>query len=292
MPTAAVTVIIPVYNNVHYLHHLLGEIEAQYDPKVEVLLINDGSSEQSLFELNQLTFNYPFIKIISKENGGLSDARNWGLNAAAGTYSIFLDPDDGVPHNYIELLVKAVKAGHDFYIFDFYYCKSDGKRELSLQGPYKGPEHFIKSLLVGSFHGSVCTKLIKTSLYKQYRISFPVGISISEDLLTVVKLLQKNLDVCYVNEPIYYYNVDNSILTSTRENKFFKQSAWIIEQLQKIDGKNQFEKQILHRKINLKFNIKRNNITNVKLTYNFKDYITLLKNFNLKDFIKFSLTLI
>lgn len=286
------SVIIPIYNNVHYLHYLLGEIEVQYDPKVEVLLINDGSSEQSLFELNQLKFDYPFIKVISKENGGLSDARNWGLNAAAGTYSIFLDPDDGVPHNYIELLVKAVKAGRDFYIFDFFYCKSDGKRELSSQGPYKGSEHFIKNLLVGRFHGSVCTKLIKTSLYKQYDIYFPVGISISEDLLTVVKLLQKKLDVCYVNEPIYYYNVDNSILTSSRESKFFEESVWVIEQLQKIDGKMQFEKQILHRKINLKFNIKRNNITNVKLTYNFKDYITLLKNFNLKDFIKFSLTLI
>ena len=292
MANAKVTVIIPVYNNVHYLHYLLGEIKVQYDPKVEVLLIDDGSSEQSLFELNQLKFNYPFIKIISKANGGLSDARNWGLNAAAGTYSIFLDPDDGVPHNNIELLLKAVKAGHDFYIFDFFYCTSDGKRELSLQGPYKGPEHFIKSLIVGSFHGSVCTKLIKTSLYKQYNTFFPVGISICEDLLTVVKLVQKNLDVCYVNEPIYYYNVDNSTLTINRENKFFKQSAWVIEQLQKIDGKNQFEKQILHRKINLKFNIKKNHVTNVKLNYTFKEFVTLLKNFNMKDFIKFLLTLI
>ncbi|MDA6078113.1 glycosyltransferase [Edwardsiella anguillarum] len=120
------SIIIPVYNTSMYLHACLNSVFKQYDESLEVIIVNDGSTDNSLDIINGYEGKYSFINI-NKVNGGLSSARNSGLSAATGKYIAFLDSDDMWTDGIYEVIKgKLLKHNPDCLSFPYISVDADG----------------------------------------------------------------------------------------------------------------------------------------------------------------------
>lgn len=125
-----ISIVIPVYNVDNYLRQCLNSVIAQSFPNIEVILVNDGSSDNSKQICEEYELKYSFIKLINKKNGGLSDARNVGILNSTGEYILFLDSDDyWDDNNFLYDLVQYIKKypniDYIFFRYKFYYQKKD-----------------------------------------------------------------------------------------------------------------------------------------------------------------------
>ena len=105
-----VSIIVPVYNVVDYVEECLNSIKSQTYRNIEVIVVNDGSTDTSLSICNKVAVNDNRFHVYTKENGGLSDARNFGIKKASGTLITFIDSDDYVDAEYIQCLVETLDA--------------------------------------------------------------------------------------------------------------------------------------------------------------------------------------
>lgn len=105
-----VSIIVPIYNIHDYIGRCIESIEKQTYKNIEILLINDGSKDKSRDICEEYARNDKRIRIVDKKNGGLSDARNWGIDVAKGEYIVFVDGDDYIRENYIEILLKSIES--------------------------------------------------------------------------------------------------------------------------------------------------------------------------------------
>ena len=135
--SAKVNIIVPIYNAEKYLRETLDSLTAQTLKDIEILCINDGSTDNSLFILEEYEVKFPnLIKIYSKANGGIADARNFGLSKVSSPYFGFLDSDDTVEPNTFETLYnKAIEEESDVVFSDFYWSYPD-KENIVKDGPY------------------------------------------------------------------------------------------------------------------------------------------------------------
>ena len=135
-----VSIIVPVYNVEKYLSKCIEILINQTYTNIEILLINDGSTDNSKKICEQFKEKDSRIKLINKENGGLSDARNKGLQEAIGKYIAFVDSDDYVEKNYIETLYSLItKFNSEIAIADFRVIKGAKK----IKGTAHGSSFFI-----------------------------------------------------------------------------------------------------------------------------------------------------
>lgn len=183
----AVSVIVPVYNTEKYLAKCLESLVSQTLEEMEILLIDDGSTDGSYKIMEQFRCRYPEkIRIFQKENGGQGAARNLGISLAEGEYIGFVDSDDYVaPQMYGEMYRKAAAEKLDLVQCRFHYRTGEGK-ELSTYGTVKKyssrKEMFIDPLV------SPWNKLIKASLLKDNAVTFTEGY-IYEDTAFYLKLI-------------------------------------------------------------------------------------------------------
>ena len=101
-----VSIIVPIYNSEKYLHACLDSIVSQTYKNIEIILVNDGSIDKSGVICDEYSRKYNNIKVFHKENGGVSSARNLGIDNATGQYLAFVDPDDYIDANMYEILVE------------------------------------------------------------------------------------------------------------------------------------------------------------------------------------------
>lgn len=127
-----VSVVVPIYNVAEYLPKCIESILAQTYPDYELILVNDGSKDNSPEIAEEYAKKDPRIKVIHKPNGGLSDARNEGMKYATGKYVSFIDSDDFIEPDMLEKCVNAMHADDaDMVIFDYYqYYQATGKKEV------------------------------------------------------------------------------------------------------------------------------------------------------------------
>lgn len=168
---------------------------------LEILAVNDGSTDNSRAVMEELVKQDSRIKILEKPNGGLSDARNHGIDHARGEYICFVDGDDTIAAAYVEKLYDALKNGADISACDMEYVYEDGHREYSNGGDFtvssvKGMPSLIR------INNSACNKLYRTALFEKIR--FPKG-KLYEDLATVPIQIYRSSSVAKVNEPLYFY---------------------------------------------------------------------------------------
>ena len=123
-----VSVIVPVYNTEKYLRKCLDSLVNQDFSDYEIVIVNDGSTDSSESIINEYVSKYDFIKSFAKANGGLSSARNYGIDKASGNYLAFVDSDDYVESNYLKELYESItKDKSDIAVCEFSYVYSDGK---------------------------------------------------------------------------------------------------------------------------------------------------------------------
>lgn len=207
-----VSIVVPVYNVQDYLPKCIDSILAQTYKDFELILVNDGSTDdKSAFICQAYAETDVRIRVINKENGGLSDARNAGMAVAKGKYIQFIDSDDFVEQDLIEKCVnKLHETDADMVIFDFYqYHMKDGTKEI-IGNAYD--ENGIYSLkenpeMITKIKNAAWNKMYRLSLFRDNNITYPWG-CYYEDLGTTYRLLLRARKVAFLDEPLYDYLVD------------------------------------------------------------------------------------
>lgn len=216
MSKIEVSVIVPVYNVEEYLDRCLKSLINQEFDNYEVIVVNDGSPDNSQTIIDEYVKNYP-DKIISfeKENGGVSSARNYGLKKAKGKYVAFVDSDDYVSKNYLKILYdKAINNDSDIVICDMY--KTFPNRKEIMRGKDNAISDNKKDQILSI--PACWNKLYKKSLFIDNDIYFP-EISYGEDLATTIRLIISSKKITYVDKPLYYYiQRDNSLMNQKKYN--------------------------------------------------------------------------
>ncbi|MGN0153773.1 MAG: glycosyltransferase [Lachnospiraceae bacterium] len=217
-----VSVIIPVYNVQDYLKKCLESIINQTYDNLEIIIIDDGSIDDSGKICDEYKKDDKRIKVIHKENGGLSDARNCGIEMATGEYLTFVDSDDYLDLDYVQYLYNLIqknKCKLSICSLHFYYTgngkvKHSGNGEI---GVLSGKECIEKMCYHDEVDTCAYAKLYHKSLFESVR--FPRG-KLFEDIGTSYLLFDQCDKVAYGFEPKYYYVIrSNSIVTSKFNNK-------------------------------------------------------------------------
>ena len=226
-----ISFILPVYNVEAYLRECVESLLAQTYTVFEIVLVDDGSPDGSPALCDQLATEDNRIKVLHKPNGGLSDARNAGLNIASGDYVIFVDSDDKwIGENSLEKLIELIKTYPEcqFYGFNcqyFYpatntYSKWVAYAENILT-PINGSSAMCALVESGTFPMSACLKIFKKSFLLNNKLYFEKGI-LAEDIPWFISVLEKCGKCVFSNQYIYAYrqNVIGSITQSFGERSF------------------------------------------------------------------------
>ena len=201
MEQALVSVIVPVYRTERYLAKCVDSILSQSYANLELLLIDDGSPDGCPALCDTLAAGDARIRVFHKTNGGLSSARNFGLNQMAGEYVTFVDSDDYLDSNFISDLIQNIELYHaDVAFAALQYVP--GPRTYLENGVYS-TEASIKRMLYRDGMGDYsCAKLYRSEFF--HSIRFTEGIT-SEDFELFYRLFCKMSRVCTSNSTTYYY---------------------------------------------------------------------------------------
>lgn len=234
-----ISFIIPVFKVESYIHICVNSILRQTYENIELILVDDGSPDACPFICDEYAKIDKRIKVIHKQNGGLSDARNIGLMNATGDYVIFVDSDDFWIHdNLLEKLLVEVKKNNncDFIGFNCSYYYEE-RNEYSPWASYdeqlllQGDKDALITLLIktGNFPISACTKIVKRDFLMSNHLFFINGL-LSEDIPWTIQVLDAAKSFHMTNLYIYAYRqvVNSSSISHSFNEKHFEDILWII----------------------------------------------------------------
>ena len=280
-----ISIIVPVYKVEKYLDTCVKSIIQQTYKDFELILVDDGSPDNCPSLCDRYAEIYENIHVIHKKNGGLSDARNAGVNKARGKYVTFVDSDDFIHPLYLEMLVKGIqKTKADFSVVDLKVIhkenfKPDIIHKDSIEIKNYTAINALSIMLYQKFH-DVSASGILLPRHMAESIPFPKGKRL-EDLLTTYKFFLASKNITFVYAPLYYYLQRSGSIMKDRDNKMF---------LDWIDASNQIvigckKNQIIQRAaINKRFCNLRSIVLllnkNFKTTYQkeYKNVLYILQN--------------
>ena len=212
-----VSVIVPVYNTEKYLKKCLDSLVHQTLKEIEIILINDGSTDNSQKIIDEYVLKYPkLFKVFSQKNSGQAVARNLGIKNSKGEFIAFADSDDYLEIDAYEKAYNyAVKNNLDIVCFKFYEDKN-GIRKKSSYELFKTYDKNLKYILNET---SPCNKIIKNDLLKNNKIKF-IENYIYEDLELIPKLALYTDKIGFLDEYLYNYVIHND---STMRQKNYNQ---------------------------------------------------------------------
>lgn len=215
-----VTIIVPIYNVEKYLDKCVESIVNQTYKNLEIILVDDGSPDQSPAKCDEWEKKDSRIKVIHKKNGGLSSARNAGLDIFSGDFIFFVDSDDWLEFDAVDsMLTFSIDNDADIVAGTFYFEKAAGTNEIlkSDRKIYEN-EEIVLNLLLDNIRPEVCSKLYRSDLIKSYR--FNENIKYAEDLPFNFYLMLNAKKLVSTGVPCYHYrlNSENSITASYMTN--------------------------------------------------------------------------
>lgn len=207
-----VSIVIPVHNSEKYLSECLFGFVQQTYQNIEVILVDDGSTDKSGEICEQYCRDNNNFHYIRQESCGVSTARNVGLAKAKGKYVVFSDSDDLVKENYIETLAENMN-GYDMAVCGYYKVNSTfDVIESSVHGERTASEIPLNMLLEIIFDSQICgyqgfvwNKIFRMDLIRENHLEFDPEIRYNEDRLFVVEYLMNCKKIFYGNEPLYIY---------------------------------------------------------------------------------------
>lgn len=243
MLRATVSIIIPIYKAEAYLRKCLDSILNQTLSDFELILVDDGSPDNSGNICDEYAQKDLRIKVIHQQNGGVSVARQAGLDAANGEYTIHIDPDDWVDSTMLEELVdKARKEAADMVICDYWTEDSNGRHYVS-QDPGKNlsAEIILRRILQQQLHGSCCNKLIKRTCYNGIGF-YPAEITCFEDELFNIKVLNRNIIVSYLPSAYYHYRINHAdSLCNAISIKTLQSRIAVVKEVEKLFSEERYD---------------------------------------------------
>lgn len=222
METPLISIIVPVYNVREYLDACLDSLKKQNYPKLEIILVDDGSTDGSGVVCDEFAKKDPRAKVIHQANAGLSAARNAGLKVATGTYITFVDSDDYIAPDCISYLFSLITRHGTLMSICAISELTIKNHQINYGADYQEKamsteEAFGRMLREEGFNVSAYAKMYRRDLWQG--ITFPEG-SVHEDLGTTYKLIEKCPKVAYGPDPKYIYRKrKNSISTAEFSDK-------------------------------------------------------------------------
>lgn len=212
-----VSIIIPVYNLEDYIENCLNSVVNQTYRELEILCIDDGSTDNSAEKIKAFAEKDPRVKYLYQENAGVSAARNKGLDEATGEYVMFVDGDDYIHFQTVEILLKEItQSGYDMVCAKYIFTSILNEKMVPIN-EYNVFNIKISDAFCNStdyIYKTVWGKLIKTSVAKKVR--FPVGISNGEDRYYMIMLFENEIRIKSIDVVLYFYfNRENSATSST-----------------------------------------------------------------------------
>lgn len=217
-----ISIVVPVYNVERYIRRNLESLVNQTYENIEILVINDETPDNSVEIIKEYEEKYPKkVFLFNKKNGGLSDARNYGLKKAKGKYIVFIDSDDYVEHKMIEELYQSIKQNKSDIsicnIIDEY--EESGKTQIYSNYIPEAPCSIYedKKQMLNRF--AAWNKMYDIDLFKKNKLTFDKGF-IYEDLRLVLKIYLYANKISYTDKALYHYIIrSGSIMTSANLEK-------------------------------------------------------------------------
>lgn len=246
---SGVSIIVPVYNVEEWLKECIESLIQQTYSQYEIILINDGSTDNSGKICNEFASINPLIKVLHQDNKGVSAARNNGLKHAKGKYIVFVDPDDIVSEKYLEILVNTIEnSNSDMAIAN--YCIEFGEFLENDIGKIVTKdievEYLLEHILDGkSYDSYLWNRIFIRNIINENCIWFNENISIWEDLCFIVNYLKFTKKCVYINCVLYFYRQRcNSAINGNSIDKI-KSKVEVCSELMKI---NNDKKSLLYSK--------------------------------------------
>ncbi|MHA2857023.1 glycosyltransferase [Paenibacillus lautus] len=211
-----VSVIVPVYNVEKYIRKCLDSLVDQTLNDIEIIVVNDGSTDGSQKIIDEYAEKYPYkIISLSKENGGLGEARNFGLEYARGEYIGFVDSDDWVDIKMFEAMHNMTKYGHDIVICDFMIVKDGWTSGYTSKG-FRGRDFTHRECIINSIDpATACNKLYHRKFFDLIRYTRDWY----EDIGTTPILLSYANSIGYLESPMYYYRQRGGSITYSSDRR-------------------------------------------------------------------------
>lgn len=233
-----ISVIVPIYNVEKYLHRCVDSILNQTYKNLEIILVDDGSTDSSPQICDEYAQKDKRVVVIHKQNGGLSSARNAGLDVAKGNYIGFVDSDDFIATDMYESLINVITSQTNT-IGNVMYVRSyvSGETSPSIV-PHNSDENiyaekYLEELLLHVGDVSVCTKLFPKDVIGDLR--FPEGI-LNEDLIFMMNIIPQIQTISFVGQIGYYYFVREKSISSGYGKAIIdmqSNSLWVLEFVKK-----------------------------------------------------------
>lgn len=219
-----VSIIVPVYNVEEYIDKCIESIVLQTYKNIEIILVDDGSKDMSAEKCDKWEKKDKRIKIIHKNNGGLSDARNVGIEECHGDYIVFVDSDDYIEKEMIEILYDRIQKNDcDISICDFYITENNSDLE---QNNYNKSEFIVEGEKKFNYLYNEYSMVTVVAWNKMYNkkifedIRYPVG-KLHEDEFIICDILNKANKIYYIMKPLYHYVQRKSSIMATMSIRKF-----------------------------------------------------------------------
>ena len=219
--TPILSVVVPVYNAEAHLPACLDSIRAQTFTEWEAILVDDGSKDGSSRICDEAAKQDPRFRVIHKENAGVSNARNDGIEAASGKYLMFIDADDLVTPEYFAEMVRAEETyGADLVLCGFDRFNDEWEKHFQLTRFYVGIFRDVKQFLMlyttpktNMFGVSIWAKLYRTDMIREHDLRFDPAISYEEDCVFITDCIPHVRSVIVLGEPMYRYRQQQESLS-------------------------------------------------------------------------------
>ena len=210
MKKPIISVIVPVYNAEPFLSRCVDSLLSQTLQDIEVVLVDDGSTDSSKALCEQYATNDARVKVVSQPNRGVAMARQTGIDAACGVYSIHVDPDDWLSEGSLEAIAsRAKETDADIIYFNYvkeYADRSSVKKEKLYTSDQRGK--YIRNMYNHKAFGTLCNKCVKRSVYTENQLHHP-KYGYAEDCFLSVQLVGYAKTLAYLDMDIYHYRKTN-----------------------------------------------------------------------------------
>lgn len=295
-----ISIIVPIYKVENYLRKCIETIMNQTYKNIEIILVDDGSPDNSAQICDEYAQQDNRIVVIHQKNGGLSNARNSGLNIAKGEYIGFVDGDDYIENDMYETLYNAIKENNaQMAICDFYIVnekqeeipneiKTEMKEDIKI---FNKKEAMEEMLIDKNIRGYVWTKLFKKDCFKNLR--FPEGKNY-EDIAISIKCFEKTEQIVYINKQKYYYLQRANSIDHVKSEKnlsdaldvSYERYKYVKENYPELKENNIYA--FIHRILCVYKDLKKMNYMNV---YYCKKYVNMIQELK-EDYLQLELNII
>jgi glycosyltransferase involved in cell wall biosynthesis len=233
MPAPFFSIIIPVYNDEKNLPRCLESVFSQAFTDFELLLINDGSTDNCPAICDEYAKKDRRVRVFHKNNEGISKTRQLGISNTSGDYTVFIDSDDWVEAQFLmEVNQKLENSEPDIIFMDFIEDNAAGKKKFICQNPSTADTAaFLRLVLEGKLFSCLWNVIIKRNIYIQNKVTFYHDINYGEDSLFILELLLTNPCIIYLPGSFYHHSYNHNSFTRKNQKQRFIERVKFINSL-------------------------------------------------------------